>query len=234
MRRSTPAAPRSRGAARSRIRRQCARRFTGRIGAAKVFEGALITAGHTLLATIHGRPRLGLFQRQRGRGARLPAAHGATEPTPEAAVEEVQLTLSDGTIYPEPGVINFVRARSMRRPVHSLRAEFPNPQHTLVPGLFARIRVTAERRQNAIAVPDRAVQQQLDRYFVTAVGADDKAEARHRARPARRHPLGDQRGPRPATGSWRASRRPARARRSRGHGHSSHWHQFATPAPSES
>ena len=47
-----------------------------------------------------------------------------------------------------------------------------------MPGLFARIRITAEVRNNAIVVPDRAVQQQLGRYFVTAVGKDNKAEAR--------------------------------------------------------
>jgi len=47
-----------------------------------------------------------------------------------------------------------------------------------VPGLFARIRVTAEMRPTAIVVPDRAVQQQLGRYFVTAVGDGDVAEAR--------------------------------------------------------
>jgi membrane fusion protein (multidrug efflux system) len=47
-----------------------------------------------------------------------------------------------------------------------------------VPGLFARIRVVAEERPDAIVVPDRAVQQQLGRYFVTVVGADNKAEAR--------------------------------------------------------
>jgi membrane fusion protein (multidrug efflux system) len=47
-----------------------------------------------------------------------------------------------------------------------------------VPGLFARIRVTAEERPSAILIPDRAVQQQLGRFFVTVVGNDDVAEAR--------------------------------------------------------
>jgi membrane fusion protein, multidrug efflux system len=48
----------------------------------------------------------------------------------------------------------------------------------LIPGLFARVRVSSGPRPDVIVVPDRAVQQQLDRYFVTVVGADDKAEMR--------------------------------------------------------
>ena len=91
----------------------------------------------------------------------------------------MRLSLSDGSVYPQPGVINFAdRALDSTTGTYTLRAEFPNPEHALVPGLFARIRLTTERRAHAIVLPDRAVQQQLGRYFVTAVGADDKAEAR--------------------------------------------------------
>ena len=59
-----------------------------------------------------------------------------------------------------------------------MRAEFPNPDHKLLPGLFARVRGTSGRLENALVVPDRAVQEQLGRYFLTVVGEGDKAELR--------------------------------------------------------
>jgi len=105
--------------------------------------------------------------------------YGTAEPAENSPRRDVRLTLSDGSEFPEHGRINFAdRALDSTTGTYTLRAEFPNPGHSLVPGLFARIRITAEIRNNAIVVPDRAVQQQLGRYFVTAVGKDNKAEAR--------------------------------------------------------
>ena len=152
----------------------------GRIGASVVFEGALITAGQTLLATISDDDPAWVYfsvseadllayeRRLRERG-------GADDD----ASRTVRLQLSDGSMYPAPGLINFAdRALDPTTGTYRLRAEFPNPRHDLRPGLFARIRVTAERRSGVIMLPDRAVQQQLGRYFVTVVGDGDKAESR--------------------------------------------------------
>jgi membrane fusion protein, multidrug efflux system len=153
--------------------------FTGRIGDAKVFEGALIEAGVTTLVTLYrddpawvyfNVSEAELLDYQR----RFPG-----QPSPDAPVRRVGLQLSDGSIYPEIGRINFVAtALDPTTGTFPLRAEFPNSQHKLIPGLFARIRVTSDRRTNAIVVPDRSVQQQLGRYFVIVVGPDNKAEMR--------------------------------------------------------
>ena len=154
--------------------------MTGRIGASQVFEGALITAGQTLLATISDDdPAWVDFSLSESELLDYMRRYGLTEPTAHSAQRYVRLTLSDGTHYPHPGRINFAdRALDPTTGTFTLRAEFANPNHELVPGLFARIRVTAETRLSAIVVPDRAVQQQLGRYFVTAVGDGDVAEAR--------------------------------------------------------
>ena len=65
----------------------------------------------------------------------------------DSAQRYVRLTLSDGSAFPHPGRINFAdRALDSTTGTYTLRAEFPNPGHSLVPGLFARIRVTAEKR----------------------------------------------------------------------------------------
>jgi membrane fusion protein (multidrug efflux system) len=154
--------------------------LTGRIGASQVFEGALITAGQTLLATISADDPAWVYfsvsesdllnyeRRMRERGT-----------LNDDSSRTVRLQLSDGSMYPSPGMINFAdRALDPTTGTYRLRAEFPNSEHLLRPGLFARIRVTAEHRPDVIMLPDRAVQQQLGRYFVTVVGEGDKAESR--------------------------------------------------------
>lgn len=154
--------------------------FTGRIGDAKVFEGALITAGITELVSIYkDDPAWVYFNVSEAELLDYQKRFGPAEPATDAAIRKVRLQLSDGSIYPQAGRINFVAsALDATTGTFALRAEFPNPQHTLIPGLFARIRVTSERLTHAIAIPDRAVQQQLGRYFVIVIGAGDKAEMR--------------------------------------------------------
>ena len=154
--------------------------FTGRIGDAKVFEGALISAGVTSLATIHkDDPAWVYFSVSEAELLGEQRRFGDAPPAPDAQVRKVRLQLSDGSIYPQEGRINFVAtALDPTTGTYALRAEFANPDHVLMPGLFARIRVSADTREDAILVPDRAVQQQLDRFFVTVAGADDKAEMR--------------------------------------------------------
>jgi membrane fusion protein (multidrug efflux system) len=44
--------------------------------------------------------------------------------------------------------------------------------------MFVRVRANAGTLENALVVPDRAVQEQLGRYFLTVVGEGDKAELR--------------------------------------------------------
>jgi membrane fusion protein (multidrug efflux system) len=155
--------------------------LSGRIGAAQVFPGSLITAGQTVLATISSddpawayftisESELLEFQRQAGKGGDLP---------PDDPRRTVQLIMSDGRVYPHPGHINFGdRALNPTTGTYTLRAEVPNPDHALIPGLFVRVRAMAGELQNALVVPDRAVQEQLGKYFLTVVGIDDKAELR--------------------------------------------------------
>ena len=85
-----------------------------------------------------------------------------------------------------------------------LQAEFPNPQHRLLPGQFGRVRYVAEHRTGVILVPQRAVQQNQSMQTVFTVGAGDKIEARAgEDRRARRRFLDDRTGPAsPATAWW--------------------------------
>src|SRR3989449_2565681 len=79
-----------------------------------------------------------------------------------ARVLAVQVTLEDGSIFPGTGQLNFVDLALQRLTgTLSLRAEFRNPQHVLLPGQFVRVRLLGLRRPGAILVPQRAVQRGL-------------------------------------------------------------------------
>lgn len=152
----------------------------GRIGVAQVFPGGLVTAGQTVLATLSSDDpawvyftisEAELLEYERQNDGR---AIQADDPR-----LQVRLVLSDGSMYPLPGRINFGdRALDPTTGTYRLRAEFANPGHKLLPGLFARVRATGRELRDALIVPDRAVQEQLGRYFLTVVGPGDKAELR--------------------------------------------------------
>jgi membrane fusion protein (multidrug efflux system) len=154
--------------------------LTGRIGAAQVFPGSLVSAGQTLLATISSDdPAWAYFTISEAELLEFQRQGGSAEIAADDPRRTVQLILSDGSVYPHPGRINFGdRALDPTMGTYTLRAEAPNPDHKLIPGMFVRVRATAGERRNALVVPDRAVQEQLGRYFLTVVGADDKAELR--------------------------------------------------------
>jgi hypothetical protein len=60
----------------------------------------------------------------------------------------------------------------------TVKALFPNPDHLLLPGMFARVRLTGQVIPNALLVPERAIQQILNKTFVLVVGADGKSVAK--------------------------------------------------------
>jgi len=152
----------------------------GRIGAAQVAVGDLITPGTTALAELsEDDPAWVYFSLSENELLEFIRRRNAGEVGAGRAAPRVQLIFSDGSTYEHTGVINFTdRALDAGTGTYRLRAEFPNPDHRLIPGLFARIRVQVDELEAAIAVPDRAVVQLLGRYFVTVVGADGRAEQR--------------------------------------------------------
>ncbi|MEI7704387.1 MAG: efflux RND transporter periplasmic adaptor subunit [Deltaproteobacteria bacterium] len=87
------------------------------------------------------------------------------------------LILSDGSVHPYPGKLLFID-RAVDPTTGTLRVDlaFPNPQKTLRPGLYGKVRAESEVAKNALLVPQRAVQELQGTYTVVVVGADDKVE----------------------------------------------------------
>src|SRR5690606_25918744 len=59
-----------------------------------------------------------------------------------------------------------------------LRAESPNKERKLLPGMFVRIRFVLGVQEDALMVPSEAIIPELQGYKVFVVGADNKAEER--------------------------------------------------------
>ena len=90
-----------------------------------------------------------------------------------------QLILSDNSIYDQEGRFSVVdRTVDPRTGTIKVRASFPNASNRLRPGQFARVRVAAEERPDAILVPQVAVQELQSAKYVLVVGADNKIAQR--------------------------------------------------------
>jgi membrane fusion protein (multidrug efflux system) len=151
--------------------------ISGRIGRALVTEGALVGRGEaTHLATIEQiDPIYADFTQPGGDLLRLQAAvkSGKLKHSESAKVE---LLFEDGGTYPLPGKILFSDlAVDPSTGAMSVRAQFPNPRHELLPGMFVRVRFASAVAENAIRVPQRAVQGGPQGQSVMIVTADGKA-----------------------------------------------------------
>ena len=88
---------------------------------------------------------------------------------------EIQLILADGSVYPIIGRI-YAPDREIGPTTGALRLEalFPNPDYTLRPGEFVRVRVKFDIRHGALLVPQRAVSELQGAYQVAVVNEDNK------------------------------------------------------------
>ena len=91
-----------------------------------------------------------------------------------------------------------------------VRAVIDNDEGKLRPGLFARVRLTLAERQNALFVPEQAIQPQGDQAFVFKVV--DPGDGKTVAKLTRRHPG------QPSPGRGRGARGPGSRRPDRGRG----------------
>jgi len=89
------------------------------------------------------------------------------------------LILADRSEFPLAGRIeNALNQVDPKTGTLELQARFPNPEHTVLPGQFGRVRVQVGERKNAIVVPQKAVQQLQSMQTVYTVGPDNKASMR--------------------------------------------------------
>ena len=91
----------------------------------------------------------------------------------------VTITMADKTQYKYKGLVDFadplVDAKSG---TFSVRAEMPNPDRELLPGQFTNVRVLLDVRENAVAVPTKAITIEKSGSYIYVVKADASVEKR--------------------------------------------------------
>ncbi len=154
--------------------------ISGRIGRAAVTEGTLAKQGEaTLLATIEQLDPIYANFTQPGSDM-LRISQAVKSGKLKAATEaKVELVLADGSVYSQPGKLLFSdMAVDPATGSVSLRAIFPNPKRELLPGTFVNIRFPEAMADQAIRIPQRAVQAGPQGQFVMIVDAEGKAAPR--------------------------------------------------------
>ena len=135
--------------------------ISGRIGKALVTEGALVSATEaTQLATIRQLdPVYFDFTQSSTEVLRLRRAleNGSLQGLAGGAAN-VSLILEDGTPYAHPGKLLFSDiAVDPTTGMITLRAEIPNPENLLMPGMFARAQIIEGVKTNAVTIPQRTI-----------------------------------------------------------------------------
>lgn len=156
--------------------------ISGRIGRALVTEGALVGQGTaTPLATIQQLDPIYINITQSASEAlRLRRAMSAGQ-LQKAGKDEatVNVVTEDGEAYPHPGKLLFSdQTVDPSTGAITLRALVPNPDRFLLPGMYVRARVEQAVRENAITLPQQAVQRMPNGSFVMVVGEDNKVAPR--------------------------------------------------------
>jgi membrane fusion protein, multidrug efflux system len=152
--------------------------INGIIGFLNVDEGNLVGRGQaTLLATVSkSDPLLVDFNLSELEYLKLTDPSTVGKRTGKLNFE---LLLTDESKHPYPGIFKFVdRAVDPQTGTMKVEAVFPNPGSYLRPGQFARVRVAVSERENAILIPQRAVQELQGAKTVLVVDSDNKAQVR--------------------------------------------------------
>ena len=91
----------------------------------------------------------------------------------------VEMGLADETGYPHTGKVDYIDP-SVDSGTGTIRVRgvFDNPGGAIMPGLFVRIRMPSERREDALLVPDRSIGSDQGGSYLLVVGPDDKVERR--------------------------------------------------------
>jgi len=157
--------------------------ISGRIGRSAVTDGALVTGNQaTSLATIQQLGTMYVDVTQSSADIlrlKQNLASGALK-TDRTGQARARLLLEDGSAYPLAGTLKFSEV-TVDQSTGSviLRAIFPNPKQTLLPGMFVRAILEEGINENAILIPQRGVTRNpKGEAMVMVVGAQEKVEPR--------------------------------------------------------
>jgi membrane fusion protein (multidrug efflux system) len=93
--------------------------------------------------------------------------------------DNLTLVLSDGSIHPQKGTVDFVdRSVDPRTGSILIQASFPNPRQALRPGQFARVELEFEMVRDALLLPQRCITELQGQQSVFIVDENNVVEFR--------------------------------------------------------
>ena len=149
--------------------------ISGRVGRTRLEVGARVTGPSDLLTTVEQldpvyvsfRPSSQDLLRWRGDTASARLIRPGSD-------LRVHVVLPDGSELPRTGKLGYVSpSLDPETGTQEFRATFANRDLVLVSGQFVRVRLEGFVRQDALAIPRRAVQQSLGRQFVLVASKGD-------------------------------------------------------------
>jgi membrane fusion protein (multidrug efflux system) len=148
----------------------------GRIGRAAITRGNVVSPDSGVLTTVVRQDPIRVIfpvsQRQLLDIRRSYQGQGA-----EAV--RVRVRLPDGTTYDQLGRVNFIDVQTDRATDTALvQAQIPNPDGVLSDGQFVGLAVEGEEPQQALVIPQAAIQIDQAGPFVLVVGEGNKVEQR--------------------------------------------------------
>ncbi|OLU29908.1 efflux RND transporter periplasmic adaptor subunit [Pseudomonas sp. PA27(2017)] len=157
--------------------------IAGRVGRSAVTEGALVSNGQTnAMATIQQLDPIYVDVTQPTKDLlrlRRELESGQLQKASDTSAK-VQLRLEDGSTYEHEGTLEFAEV-SVDEGTGSvtMRAVFPNPDHTLLPGMFVHARLPAGVNKEAILAPQQGVtRNSKGDPTALVVNAENKVELR--------------------------------------------------------
>lgn len=153
---------------------------SGLAGSANVAEGTYVDAANSQLTTVYQLSPMWInFSISENQLLDLQKQIQAGQlKVPPDNRYEIEIVLPDGSVYPYKGRLIFSAPDyNPTTGTNMLRASVDNPDGTLRPNQFVRVRMIGAERPDAVSVPQKAVQQGSKGHFVWVI-KDGKAQYR--------------------------------------------------------
>ena len=148
--------------------------YSGTLRMDDIDTGTYVTAGSTTLVTIDSIDPIfvefSMTEQEYLDFMKNPTGDDSNGPN-------IQLKLADGEVYNELGsIVQAAKSLDQSTGKLVLKASFPNPNHLLLPNMYATVISPGEKLKNAILVPNRAIVQIMDKNFIYVVNVDGVVE----------------------------------------------------------
>lgn len=153
--------------------------ISGKVGRREVTPGNLVNLGQPVMTTVVSQnPIYADFEADENHLLKYIAAHGNTQEALDAIPVMLELPGGDALQSRTGKIQSFDNQLDVRSGTIRVRAVFDNADGRLVPGMFARIRVTSGDSGPALLVANSAIGTDQDKKFIYTVGDDNKVAYR--------------------------------------------------------